>query len=239
MRNVFTLRCATVLIKNVDTARDDLPNEACIKFGGMLWNIPMVAALNEQSERVVRQNLGRGITLLAQLKRPVAPPKRKRGAYATRVIEEHNGIEWSWPFIQFILYWDNPNGYHNSKLLAKSAYYYQLKREGSQHSRKTFLGWVYNWLIEHTYTIDNAWRENKLAAKLLELQDKFQAFDQGKLRKAVHKVNIMPIEVDDNDRKWELRPIYTNYLHLLPSEHINEMVKFMLKDEEGGWAPTL
>ena len=72
---------------------------------------------------------------------------------------------------------------------------------------------------------------------MLELQDKFRTFDQGKLRKAVHKVNIMPIEVDDNDRKWELRPIYTNYLHLLPTEHINEMVKFMLKDEEGGWVP--
>ena len=51
---------------------DKLTTKMCVKYMQLPWNIPMVAALNETTEAIVKEGIRENHSLVHQLKNPYA-----------------------------------------------------------------------------------------------------------------------------------------------------------------------
>lgn len=165
-----------------DTDFSNLPkhtNQYVIRHWGLLWNIRMVAEANDVSEQTVKDLIKGGYSLAAQLRNPAGGIKRRDlNNYHDRVIISKNGVDFSWTFIKYILKFNDPAGYEPRARGMRTVYKYWLQKEYAEHSEKSFLAWLDDYLPKHDRAYESALYAGNGLSKWEVLQGHFERYQK-------------------------------------------------------------
>lgn len=221
---------------------DKLTTKMCVKYMQLPWNIPMVAALNETTEAIVKEGLRENHSLVHQLKNPYARnTKRDLNKRIDTPIAIIAGVPMSWRFLDYIEYMGNPSNYGVSDRRPRDRYHYYLKQHNLHDTKENLVDWVVYYARTNNLRIEAAVTASQGETLVQAFQSMYEAytkFDKNKLRRrrAGFNIDVTPPDNPEHRIQYILKR-YIDIMHLLPPEHIKDAVATMLTYKDIQWLP--
>lgn len=230
-------------VDHMEMCRAEKPNnKMCVKYMQLPWNIPMVAAINNTNESIVKEGLRERHSLIRQLKHPYAKnTNRDLNKRSDTPIAIIAGVPVSWRFLDYILYMGDHSAYKLSSSKPKDRYNYYLKHNNLHNTTETLIDWFIYYARKHNLRIDAATTASQgetLPEAIRSMYAAYQKFDKNKLRRRTtgYSLDVTPPEDPDLRIQYILKR-YIDVIHLLPSEHVRDAVATMLKYKDIEWLP--
>lgn len=221
---------------------EKLNNKMCVKYMQLPWNIPMVAAINNTNESIVKEGLRERHSLIRQLKHPYAKnTNRDLNKRSDTPIAIIAGVPVSWRFLEYIEYMGSPSSYGLVDRRPRDKYKHYLQQNNLHNTKETLVDWFIYYARQQNSRIEASIMTTQgetLSETIRAMYDAYQKFDKNKLRRrgAVHSLDITPPEDPDLRLQYILKR-YIDVIHLLPSEHVRDAVATMLKYKDIEWLP--
>lgn len=221
---------------------DKLTSKLCVKYLQLPWNIPMVAALNDTTDAIVKEGLRENHSLVHQIKHPYARnTKRDLNKRAEVPIAMVAGVPVSWRFLDYIEYMGAPLNYGVTDRRPRERYKYYLEQNHLPNTQNNLIDWFVHYARTVNLRVEAGVSRSQgesLAEVFQSMFAAYEKFDKNKLRRRRmgQNLDIQPPE-DPDKRIAYVITRYVDLMHLLPAEHIKDAVSTIVAHKEIQWLP--
>ena len=162
---------------------DEITNSQCVKWCSLPWNVAMVAAINDVSERTVRSAVRRNMTLVRQLEDPdfcyqrtIRRDLNKRDGV---VIAQVGDLKWSWKFVRFLDKFNARDGEVLKGRRHRQLYKTWLNNSNLEDTPQNLANWLLQYAADIDPAVDDALygsRSRSPYEVLLQRQEQYEPF---------------------------------------------------------------